>query len=118
MEDRTQNFSRLEDAILGAEVERERLAAIVVPQVPQANAELEPHGAIWRYLQREDKFVLFTSLREDEVLDLYRHLEPYIAEHRRRGKQPKLSWEDHLLVILIWYKVYVRFLPFIQYVLT
>jgi len=43
----------------------------------------------------------YTNFSENQLLGLYHALEPHIAEHRRRGKSPKLTWEDHLIVLLI-----------------
>ena len=99
------NFTLLEALMHAADDETHRIAAVHAPN-PDERVDAEPCGQIWAYLHHENQFSLFAHFTEEEVLELYRLVEPNIMETHRHGKAPKLSWEDHLLVLLMWYKRY------------
>ncbi|KAL6047279.1 Conserved oligomeric Golgi complex subunit 3 [Balamuthia mandrillaris] len=46
---------------------------------------------------------IFLPLSERVVLDLSRESKPYVLRHRTRGRTPKLSWLDHILLLLLVY---------------
>jgi hypothetical protein len=75
----------------------------------QLQADDEPNGSIWLRLKSDRKFKLWTGFEEHEILTLFRAMKPSILRYRRRGPQPKISWEDALILILTFYHLGLKF---------
>ncbi|KAL6040521.1 hypothetical protein QOT17_007527 [Balamuthia mandrillaris] len=60
-------------------------------------------GRVYRAIMESDSWDIFLPLSERVVLDLSRESKPYVLRHRTRGRTPKLSWLDHILLLLLVY---------------
>jgi hypothetical protein len=79
------------------------------PGAFQLQTEDDPSGSLWQRLKGDRRFKLWTGFEEHEVLTLFRSMQPSILRFRRRGPQPKIPWEDALLLILTFYHLGLKF---------
>jgi hypothetical protein len=67
--------------------------------------EEEENNTLWATIMEEGAFSELVGLPSAVVEDIYRDAQPELAAARRRGPRPKLGWLDHLLVIMMLYKL-------------
>ena len=67
-----------------AEQEVRNLQEIVVDEVEEIDSG-EVSGKLWGRMVSENTFYTLTNFYEPEVLELYRLMQPHIADHHRRG---------------------------------
>jgi hypothetical protein len=63
------------------------------------------NNTLWATIMEEGAFSELVGLPSAVVEDIYRDAQPELAAARRRGPRPKLGWLDHLLVIMMLYKL-------------
>jgi hypothetical protein len=70
---------------------------------------MNQNSSLWIRLKSNRKFKLWTRFEEHEILTLFRAMRPSILRCRKREPQPKISWEDELLLILTFYHLGLKF---------
>jgi len=73
--------------------------------LPPAEEDEEEENTLFSRLVAERAFQDLVGLPPLVVEDIYRDAQSQFAEARRRGPRPKLSWLDHIVVLLILYKL-------------
>jgi hypothetical protein len=75
-----------------------------VQLLPAPQESTEYSGTIWKLLKDNNSFVSLTNFSETDFIGIFNEIQLSIAKFRNRGPNPKLAWEDQLLITLIFYK--------------
>lgn len=76
--------------------------------------ETYSNGKIYQMIKNEKGWEQLTRLPEAVVLDIGRCLIPSVQRRRKRGAPPRLSWLDHVLLLIVVYVLGMNSFPMLN----